>query len=49
MSGWAVALCGVLYGITAVDLIRRGDWWMALVFAAYGVANVGLIMKILGR
>ena len=44
MSAWAVAVCGVLYLVTAVDLARKNDWPLALTFAAYAVANIGLIL-----
>lgn len=43
MKLWALAAAAVLYVMTAVDLAWHGQWWMALAFAAYAVANVGFI------
>ena len=43
MSTWALGAAGVLYLITAVDFAMKGNWWLALAFIAYAVANVGFI------
>jgi hypothetical protein len=44
VSTWAIALCAVLYVITAADLFRDRQYGLALAFAAYALANVGLIL-----
>jgi len=48
MSWWLIAACGLAYLYVAYDMIRA-DPWMALVYAGYACANVGLVMKALGR
>lgn len=44
MSAWAIGVCGVLYVVTALDLYRQRQYGLALAFAAYALANVGLIL-----
>lgn len=44
MSTVAIAICGVLYLLTAADLWWNGKTGLALAFASYALANVGLIM-----
>jgi len=44
MSTWAIALCGLLYLATAVDLYLKGKYGLSLTFLAYAVGNVGLLM-----
>lgn len=44
MANWAIAICGVLYLLTAFDLFRKGQTGLALTFFAYAIANVGLLM-----
>lgn len=44
MSTWAIAVCGVLYLVTAFDLWRQGQVGLALTFLFYACANVGLLM-----
>lgn len=48
MSEWLIAACALAYLLTAADLAVRGQWGMALTFAAYALANVGLILSIKG-
>lgn len=48
MSAWLVALCGLAYAWVCVNLYKP-DPWMSLVYAGYALANVGLVMKALGR
>jgi hypothetical protein len=38
------AVVGVLYGAVAVAYVIKGDLAWALVWASYGLANVGLIL-----
>ena len=44
MSTVLIAVCGALYLLTAADLWWEGKTGLALTFAAYALANVGLIM-----
>ena len=46
MSEWLLAATGIAYLATAVDLYLRGQPGMALAFAGYALANVGLIMAV---
>ena len=39
----ALAVATMCYALTSIDLARRRDYPMSLVFAAYGLANCGLI------
>jgi hypothetical protein len=48
MSWWLIALCGLAYLWVCGDMAAR-DPWMALVYLGYAVANVGLVMKSLGK
>ena len=48
MSEWLIAACGLAYAVTAVDLYQRGDYGLALTFAAYAAANAGLVMAMKG-
>lgn len=44
MSEWLLAVVGVCYVGTAVDLWLRGQPGLALAFASYAAGNVGLIL-----
>lgn len=44
MATWAIAVCAVLYLVTAVDLYKQGQIGLALAFLFYACANVGLII-----
>ena len=44
MSDWLVAFVMVLYFLISIGYMRESKWGLAVAFAAYGVANVGLIM-----
>lgn len=46
MSEWLLALVGLAYLVTAVDLFRRGQAGLALAFVGYFVGNVGLIIAV---
>lgn len=48
MSVWLVGLCTVAYFVTSIDLYLKGQVGHAVMFAAYGVANIGLIAAIRG-
>jgi hypothetical protein len=42
VSGWLLAVVGLLYAAAAVDQIVKGNYWLALVLTGYVIANVGL-------
>lgn len=42
MSAWLVALVGVIYAGISVDLVLKGNYWLAVVFFGYALSNVGL-------
>ena len=44
MSGPLIALTGVIYAWIAVDQFWRGNPGMAIAYAGYALANVGLYM-----
>ena len=44
VSTWAIAVCGFLYILTAIDLYSKGQVGMALAFLCYAIANMGLIL-----
>lgn len=44
MSAWLVGLVALIYVAVAIDYARRGEWGFALTWAAYAVANIGLIL-----
>lgn len=44
MSGWLIALTGVAYVWVAADQAQRGNTAMALTYAGYAFANVGLYL-----
>ena len=46
MAEWLLALTGIAYLVTAVDLYLRGQAGLALTFAGYALANVGLILAV---
>lgn len=48
MSNLALSICCILYLIASIDCWLKGIHWMALVFSAYAVANVGLMMAAKG-
>lgn len=46
MSTIALTVVTIMYGLTALDLARRGDWALATMFFAYSVANIALIFVV---
>lgn len=46
MSGWLVALVGVIYLAVCVDQYRQGNTGTAVMFFGYALANVGVIMQV---
>lgn len=43
MSTLMLAFAALLYAVAAIDEALTGRWPMAVVFAAYALANVGLM------
>lgn len=44
MTNITVAICGVLYLLTAIGFVVDKNWGFALTYFAYALANVGLIL-----
>lgn len=42
MSGWLIAVTGVIYGYVAVEQGLKGNLGMCLAYAGYAFANTGL-------
>jgi hypothetical protein len=43
MGAWLVLFVGVIYLVVAADFgFRLGNWYMAVIYFGYAVANVGL-------
>lgn len=43
MSGWLIALTGLIYAYVAVEQGLKGNTGMAIAYAGYAFANVGLL------
>lgn len=46
MSGWLIAITGLMYAAVAVDQALKGGSAMAMVYAGYAFANIGLWMAV---
>lgn len=44
MSGWLIGLVTLIYVGVSISFWREGNSGMALTFAGYSVANIGLIL-----
>ena len=44
MSPHLIAICGVIYLVVAFDLAYHGKTGLAIAYAGYAFANVGLYM-----
>lgn len=42
MSGWLIALCGVIYAGVAIDQGLKGNWPMCITYSGYAFSNIGL-------
>lgn len=42
MSGWLIAVTGVIYGYVALEQGLKGNLGMCLAYAGYAFANIGL-------
>jgi hypothetical protein len=47
MSAWLVAACGLAYLYVAAEQALQRQWWTALVYIGYAVANVGAVMIVI--
>jgi hypothetical protein len=45
MAPQLILLCTLIYVGVSIENARAKDWPMSLVFAAYAIANVGLIWQ----
>ena len=45
MSGWLIAIVGVVYAVVAIDLIVKGNTGLGIAFVGYALGNVGLYME----
>jgi hypothetical protein len=44
MSGWLIAVTGVIYAYVACEQFARGQTGMGIAYAGYAFSNVGLYM-----
>lgn len=44
MSGWLIALTGVIYAYVAAEQGYRGNTGLSIAYTGYAFANVGLYM-----
>jgi hypothetical protein len=42
MSGWLIAATGVAYAWVAIEMALSGKWPLAIVWAGYAFAQIGL-------
>lgn len=42
MSGWLIALTGLIYGFVALEQGLKANWPMTIVYAGYAFSNIGL-------
>lgn len=42
MSGWLIALTGLIYAWIALEQGLKGNWPMCVVYTGYAFSNVGL-------
>ena len=43
MSAWLLVIVTLIYASIAVSRMAAKDWNMAIVFAGYAMANIGLL------
>jgi hypothetical protein len=46
MSGWLIAITGLMYAAVAVDQAVKGSGPMSMVYAGYAFSNIGLWMAV---
>lgn len=44
MSATLIGICGVIYTYVACEQALQRQWWLALLYGGYAVANVGAVM-----
>jgi hypothetical protein len=42
MSGWLIAVTGVIYAYVAIEQFLKGNVGMGLAYSGYAFANIGL-------
>lgn len=46
MSKWLIAVTGLIYAYIAVEQAVKKEWSMAIVYAGYAFANIGLYLAV---
>jgi hypothetical protein len=46
VSGWLIVLTGIIYAYISIEQGFKGNFPMALVYAGYAFANVGLYLAV---
>lgn len=44
MSGWLIALCGLIYAGVAIDQALVKNWPMVVIYSGYAFSNIGLYL-----
>lgn len=44
MSGWLIALCGLIYAGVAIDQAMVKNWPMVVIYSGYAFSNIGLYL-----
>lgn len=42
MSGWLIAITGLIYLAVALEQAGKGNWALFVVYAGYAFSNIGL-------
>jgi hypothetical protein len=42
MSGWLIAVCGLIYAYVAAEQWYKGNYGMFIAYTGYSYANIGL-------
>jgi hypothetical protein len=42
MSGFLIAVCGLIYGYVAIEQCWKGNYGMFITYTGYAYANIGL-------
>ena len=45
MNAPLLAIVAIIYACVGINLMRAGDYWGALIWAGYVIANIGFIGK----
>jgi hypothetical protein len=44
MSGWLIAVTGIIYAYVAAEQAFNGNYGLAIAYTGYAFANIGLYM-----